>query len=198
MRPLLLLATVASCARAPEAVAPDTAKGGAQPPAVSREAVEPQAARAEQAFGALKARLMTRLSVAMGEGGPAAAIAVCSSEAQKMTAEIGAANGLELGRTSFRVRNRANAPRPWAATTVAAGEGQQAAEVKPALFDLGDRVGVLAPMPVGAMCVTCHGPKEQLPPEVSAALAERYPSDRATGFAEGDLRGFFWAEVPKG
>jgi hypothetical protein len=28
------------------------------------------------------------------------------------------------------------------------------------------------------------------------ALAARYPDDRATGFAPGDLRGWFWVEVP--
>jgi hypothetical protein len=39
--------------------------------------------------------------------------------------------------------------------------------------------------------------RERLDPSVLQALAERYPADRAVGYAEGDLRGFFWAEVPK-
>jgi hypothetical protein len=183
VRPLLLAAVAAvSCARAPAAV--------------TRERVEPQAAKADQAIGALRARLLTRVTQAMGEGGPAKAIEVCSAEALTLTEEIGRAQGVEVGRTSFRVRNPANAPRPWAAATVNAAEGLKAADAKPAFFDLGDRVGVLQPMPVGAVCVTCHGARLQ--PEVEAAVKARYPADRATGFAEGDLRGFFWAEVPKG
>jgi len=32
---------------------------------------------------------------------------------------------------------------------------------------------------------------------VKAEVARRYPRDQATGFAAGDLRGFFWVEVKK-
>jgi hypothetical protein len=47
-----------------------------------------------------------------------------------------------------------------------------------------------------ATTLACHGPEEALQPEVRAALDQRYPEDRATGYAAGDLRGAFWAEVP--
>jgi hypothetical protein len=33
--------------------------------------------------------------------------------------------------------------------------------------------------------------------DVRQALLQRYPEDRAIGYAEGDLRGWFWVEVPK-
>jgi len=176
VRALAAVAVLASCARAPIAV--------------TRDAVEPQAAKAEAAFGALRARLLARVSEAVGQGGPASAIAVCNVEAPGLTAEIGRAQGVEVGRTSFRLRNPANAPRPWAAAHVSA------AKPAPAWFDLGDRVGVLQPMPLGAVCLGCHG--AQLQPDVAEALKAKYPGDQATGFAEGDLRGYFWAEVPKG
>jgi Protein of unknown function (DUF3365) len=179
---LLVALGAGSCARAPVAV--------------SRERVEPQAAKAEAAIAQLRAKLLTRVTEVMGQGGPVKAIEVCSTEALALTGEIGRAQGIELGRTSFRVRNPANAPRPWAADTVSAGAGLKAADARPALFDLGDRIGVLQPMPVGAVCLTCHG--AVLPPGVAEAVKARYPDDRAIGFAEGDLRGFFWAEVPRG
>jgi hypothetical protein len=41
----------------------------------------------------------------------------------------------------------------------------------------------------------CHGPKEQLIPEVKEQLAKLYPEDSATGFSEGELRGWFWVEL---
>ena len=44
-------------------------------------------------------------------------------------------------------------------------------------------------------CLACHGAPEQIPAEVAAILAERYPDDQATGYAVGDLRGALWAEV---
>jgi hypothetical protein len=32
---------------------------------------------------------------------------------------------------------------------------------------------------------------------VRAVLAERYPADRAIGFANGEIRGWYWVEMPK-
>jgi hypothetical protein len=42
----------------------------------------------------------------------------------------------------------------------------------------------------------CHGPREMIADEVQTALSAHYPEDRAVGFSEGDLRGWFWIEVP--
>ena len=44
----------------------------------------------------------------------------------------------------------------------------------------------------------CHGPAEMIDDEILIAIAEHYPQDEAVGFAEGDLRGWIWAEVPPG
>ena len=32
--------------------------------------------------------------------------------------------------------------------------------------------------------------------ELAAAIAEQYPDDRAVGYGEGQLRGWFWVDVP--
>ncbi len=52
-----------------------------------------------------------------------------------------------------------------------------------------------APIPVEGPCLTCHGARESLAPELRQALARRYPEDAAVGYAVGDLRGLVWAEV---
>jgi hypothetical protein len=70
--------------------------------------------------------------------------------------------------------------------------GRPAAEVGPLAVDLGDRVGVLLPIAVKSACLGCHGPAAGLSPKVKEALAAAYPADRATGYAEGDARGFTW------
>ena len=44
--------------------------------------------------------------------------------------------------------------------------------------------------------MTCHGPKDKISEEVKGQLAKLYPNDTATGFQTGDLRGWFWVEVP--
>ena len=43
-------------------------------------------------------------------------------------------------------------------------------------------------------CLACHGQDVAAP--VREAILARYPDDRATGFAVGDLRGALWVEVP--
>jgi hypothetical protein len=122
-------------------------------------------------------------------------VEVCHTAAQPLTATVAQQQGLELGRTSHKLRNPKNAPRPWAADYVRQHAGQQAAKVEGRVYDLGDRVGVLKPIPTGALCLTCHG--AQVAPELQQVIAAKYPADQATGFAEGELRGFFWAEVKK-
>jgi hypothetical protein len=62
--------------------------------------------------------------------------------------------------------------------------------------NLGDRVGVLRPIAHQRVCAGCHGPEDKLDPRVRRTLNEFYPGDRAVGFHEGELRGWFWAEVP--
>jgi mono/diheme cytochrome c family protein len=152
---------------------------------------------AEAAIAALQKRLSARLLEELERGGPAAAVAVCRDEAQALTAETARAQGIRVGRTSHRLRNAGNAAPAWAEAHLAASAGRAAAEVAPLVVDLGDRAGVLRPIPTAPACLQCHGPRESLAPGVAAFLASAYPDDRAVGFAAGELRGFFWAEAPK-
>jgi hypothetical protein len=47
------------------------------------------------------------------------------------------------------------------------------------------------------LCAACHGDPDKLDPRVRHELADRYPNDHALNFRTGELRGWFWAEVPK-
>lgn len=156
-----------------------------------------ESARAEQAMNELQRALLTRLTAAMTRGGPAAAVEVCRTDARTIAESVAKAQGLELGRTSHRLRNPANVPRAWARPTVEAAAGAKAAAERLRVFDLGDRVGVLRPIGTAEACTTCHGAADDVHRSIAATLAAAYPQDRATGFAAGDLRGWMWAEVPK-
>ena len=46
---------------------------------------------------------------------------------------------------------------------------------------------VYHPLVTNAMCLLCHG--QNLAPGVAELLVERYPGDRATGYAPNELRG---------
>ncbi len=153
---------------------------------------------ADEAIRALQQRLSARLQEEMRKGGPVRALGVCRDEAQALTAETARVQGIQVGRASHRLRNPGNVAPPWAARFVEAGAGKKAASVQAVVVDLGDRVGVLRPLPTALPCTQCHGRAERMSPDVRDFLATSYPQDRATGFEEGDLRGFIWAEAPVG
>ncbi len=162
------------------------------------EALRPAAADAESTIALLQRRLGARLKTELDRGGPAAAVSVCRDSAQSMTADVAAETGVAVGRTSHRLRNPGNAPREWARPFVAAVDsGTMAADVKAVVVDLGDRVGVLQPIPTAALCLRCHGSPDSLDADLVKIVRESYPQDQAVGFAENELRGFFWAEAPR-
>lgn len=151
-----------------------------------------QRARADGAREVLFARLMARLTEVMAKDGPAKAVEVCRQEANPIAAAVAKEQGVAIGRTSHKLRNLLNAPPPWARPLV------EARRDTPAFLAAADgRLGVLTPIRLKATCLVCHGDPSKIDPAVKAALAADYPRDQATGFAEGDLRGWFWIEVPK-
>jgi Protein of unknown function (DUF3365) len=130
-------------------------------------------------------------------GGPGDAIRTCHLSATSLTQKIGREEGIAAGRTSARLRTPSNAPKPWAAPIVNQYATAKAASVDGFVVDLGERVGVMRPIAHRAICSPCHGVDEQLNPKVRAELKDRYPKDRATGFKDGDLRGWIWVELPR-
>lgn len=183
-----------ACAGAPARTAPAVAAAPFDP-ALAPPALAPLVTRASDAVDRLQRALSRRLMEELSDAPNA--VLVCRDEAPAIAAEIAAAQGLSLGRTSHRLRNPGNAPRAWARELVARGASAPAGEARAVAVDLGDRVGYLRPIPTGGPCLKCHGPAESLSPGVRAALQGGYPDDQATGFAAGDLRGWFWAEVGK-
>ena len=139
----------------------------------------------------LAERLTARLTEVMQQDGPVAAINVCSQEARQIAQQVGEELGVRIGRTSTRLRNSQNTPPEWATEWIEAGEAEPHAQ----LLDDGS-TAALMPIKLQPHCVMCHGQSQEIPEAVRGALAELYPSDQATGFAPGELRGWFWVEVP--
>ncbi len=168
-----------------------------EPPAPAPLDDQAAVARATAAMDELQKTLGGRLQEAL-KAGPADAVTVCSAIAPALAREIGEKHRLELGRSSHRLRNPDNAPRPWLAEFLATTEPATLLPPKPVAVPISEqRVGVVRGIPTAPMCTTCHGPAEALAPELRARLDQLYPADRATGFAEGDLRGVFWAELAR-
>jgi len=137
----------------------------------------------------LKQALVTGL-----EKGAVNAISACRLEAPRL-AETASKGGIRVGRASRKLRNPANAPRPWMEPILEVYETDPERR-EPGVVLVDDRtVGYVEPIFVQPLCVTCHG--DELAPDLQAKITELYPEDRATGYAAGDLRGIFWAELPR-
>ena len=154
------------------------------------ETVATPQVRAIAAKDALFKKLSGRLMEVMKSQGPVAAIEVCSREASGIAESISESHGVKIGRTALKLRNPNNQPPYWVAPLMS----EEATE--PTFVDLpGGHTGALLPIRLQSKCLTCHG-GDEIPDAVQSKLAEFYPDDKATGFKEGDLRGWFWVDVP--
>lgn len=140
---------------------------------------------------ALFAKLSGRLMEAMGTQGPASAIAVCQEEATQIAADVSEEYRLRIGRTGVRLRSLHNQPPSWAKTMT-----DDKTDLPTFVVLDNDDAAALLPIKLQAQCLICHGPKEQIAPAIQDQLARLYPNDEATGFNEGELRGWFWIELP--
>lgn len=161
-------------------------------------ACTPEAARTEKTEtdrGAeilipLKKELKQALVAGMQQG-PLNAIGVCKERAPAI-AESLSIDGVEIGRTSHRLRNPANVAPGWV-NTVLTNYLAEGSDLAPRAVRLSDnRDGYVEPIMLQSLCVTCHG--KTLAPDIAAQIKEAYPLDKATGFEVGDLRGVYWVE----
>jgi len=145
------------------------------------------------ATNAFASEMMGELMAALDSEDPTAGITVCGANAPAIAAHIAEDYGVKIGRTSRRLRNPANTPPLWAEEIVAKKVGEPTYFAGPT-----GEFGALLPIRLKAECLMCHGAHEEIDEAIQAALAEHYPADAATGFTEGDLRGWFWIEAPVG
>lgn len=170
----------------------DLARGEDDVPVIVSDAVPTDSEKSsllaakEELFKRLSGKLMS----VMSDKGPVAAIEVCQVEAKSMALEVGESANVKIGRTGVRLRNTSNVAPSWAKKLVA---DRTETTVFAKLSN--DHAAALLPIKLQAQCLMCHGPSEALAADVKEKLALLYPQDRATGFSEGELRGWFWVEL---
>jgi hypothetical protein len=159
--------------------------------------LRPAISRGEAVMAAMHDALLWELNSGLEQGGPTLAIKSCHIDSTRVSQRVGREEGLAAGRTSDRLRNPTNAPRPWASPIVKAHAGRRVRDVGGFAVDLGDKVGVMRPIAHRPQCESCHGRPEKFSTAVRTELEHRYPVDRAVGFEDGEIRGWYWVEVPK-
>ncbi|TAM44550.1 MAG: DUF3365 domain-containing protein [Gammaproteobacteria bacterium] len=152
----------------------------------------------------LQTTLVGELQAAMKAGGPTNAIEVCNTKASAIATELSKKNGLQIGRTSLKIRNAKNAPDAWETKVMKEFETRKAKGEDPAALEHSEvvteggkktfRYMKALPVAQGMPCPVCHG--EKIDPKVRAKLEKLYPQDKAVGFKVGDLRGAVTIKQP--
>ncbi len=149
-------------------------------------------ARGAELLAPFKKDLKAALVESMQQG-PAVAIDACRFRAPRIARSL-SVDGVMVGRSSHRLRNFRNTTPAWAAPLLRAFLDNSDDRSPHVVKISADRWGYVEPITMQPLCLSCHG--DSLAPEVSARIDALYPSDSATGFQVGDLRGIFWAEFP--
>ncbi len=157
--------------------------------------IQPALIEARQVSNELAEKVRELLLKEMEKGGFINAIKICSEEAQRITHSIRVQKGHSLRRVSLRYRNPRNIPEEHERKRLEEFDRlNREKKLDHEYFEIareGDKeyLSYMKPLIALPLCMTCHGPKENIPVEVKSILAEKYPGDRATGFLVGDVRG---------
>lgn len=166
--------------------------------------LEPYAVKARAAVKAMGGALQTKLKEAMAADGPIAAVQVCKTVAPEIAKEQSKAAGMTIRRTALKVRNPDNAPdalerkvlEDFTARLAAGADANTLEHVEEVAADGKTTVRYFKAIPTAAApCLVCHG--SAVSGELKETIDKLYPSDQATGFKEGDLRGAFSVTMEK-
>ncbi len=150
-------------------------------------------------------RLLAMLQEEIAKGGLASAITVCRDKAPKMAAEFSKNTGWFIRRVSLKNRNPKAVPDPWEKSVLEnfdrrATAGENPATLETAEFITGPdgkrMLRYMKALPTQGLCLSCHGPRDQIPVDVKAKLKELYPQDQATGYRVGEIRGALTVKRP--
>lgn len=160
--------------------------------------MEENLAAARAAAKDLGESLRSELVTALKAGGPSTALGVCRTVAPSIAETASGAHGLTVGRTALKVRNPENAPDAFERRILADFVQRIAAGGDPATLEHSEIVSengkstfryMKAIPTVAEPCLACHG--NDIEPDLKAEILQLYPTDEATGFVAGDLRGAF-------
>lgn len=155
----------------------------------SLEMIQYYQKKGEQIIQEAGKALASVLTKAISERGIVEAIEYCHLQALPITDSIAKVHHVKLRRTSHKVRNLQNAPdsleRHILQTYLTLSDSDTAFIVWE-----GKKIHFFSPILIRPLCLNCHGrPGEDIPSEVLIALKRHYPTDSATGFRLGELRG---------
>lgn len=150
-------------------------------------------------------KVVNAMQDAVASKGVAGAIPVCREQAPELIKEKRQETGWDIRRVSLKTRNaERGTPDLWEARQLAdfnirAANGEKIDSLEKSEIVTVDGKPVLRYMkalPVGDVCLNCHGPTDTLDAGLKNALTATYPHDQATGYVKGQIRGALTLKRP--
>lgn len=145
----------------------------------------------------LPPKMMQVLTDEIAKGGLVSAVGFCNEKAPQMAKKASGESGWAIRRVSLRNRNPKAVPDAWERTALeefdrraTAGESVATLEKSGMVEDAGRKeFRYIKALPVGQVCLACHGTADAIEPDVAAKIHTLYPDDKAVGYALGQVRG---------
>lgn len=152
----------------------------------------------------LPPKMITYLQRTIQDHGVVQALTNYSHLSPKVMLDASDETGWRIRQISMKNRNPRGKPDAWEAGVLqefekrlAAGESAASIEKGMIVSEGGQQVfRYMQPMMTIKVCMECHGPEDQIKPEVKALMKEMYPDDAAIGYTEGMLRGALTMRKP--
>ena len=144
--------------------------------------------------------LLQTLKKAIQEGSIPHAVQYCKLEALPLTDSLSEQYGVEISRTSLRLRNGANAPDELEKQLLEAYQynAEEGLPLEPNVQEVG-REYLLYTQPImigNELCLSCHGELPEVSAETTEKLNKLYPNDQAHGYELGSFRGMWSIKFP--
>lgn len=147
-----------------------------------------------------KANLGKNLMAAVKEKGAAGAVEFCNTKAIPITDSMSVVLNAKVKRVSDKPRNPNNQANTDELSYI---EGwrkakQNGEKFGPKVFESNNKMIGYYPIETNDMCMKCHGtPEKQITAETLSKIKKLYPTDKAFGYAENEIRGIFVVEMDK-
>lgn len=150
-------------------------------------------------------KVVNAMQEAVAEKGVAGAIPVCKEQAPELIKAKRQETGWDIRRVSLKTRNaERGTPDLWEVRQLADfniraanGEKIDTMEKSEVVTIDGKQVfRYMKALPVGDVCLKCHGTVDGMDAGLKAKLAESYPHDQATGYSKGQIRGALTVKRP--
>jgi cytochrome c551/c552 len=141
-----------------------------------------------------KAQLGKNLLAAIKQRGTTGAVTFCNTRAITLTDSMANVYHASVKRVSDRNRNPDNKANASETEYIEQQKKRllNGEKTTPKLFEDGDKMKGYYTIETNKMCLQCHGRKDNdITSETYAEIARLYPEDKATGYAENEVRGIW-------